>query len=143
MHRGQPGDGRQRIDANSVRGYERVSTYIHCLGLPLKRSEAGWNVCGLPNFEYEHLNAECTSHRANFVHLQEGGGIANISQDRQTAETRDHLAKEFESFSGNIGRLERKSRDVSARPRQTFDQTAADRIVRYREDNRDNRCRLL
>src|SRR6516162_8140497 len=70
---------------------------------------------------------------------------SRISRDRQCqpVEAGDNLAQEFKSLSGKIGRLDRQASDVAARPRQTCDQAAADRVVRYCKDDGDNRCRLL
>ena len=79
----------------------------------------------------------------NLAHFQHGSGIAGIGHDRQSAQTRYNLAQQFESLAGKIGRLQRQSGDVAARSRQTCDQAAADRVVRNREDDRDDRCRLL
>src|SRR5262245_52978222 len=59
------------------------------------------------------------------------------------AQTGDNLAQEFEPLAGKIGGLGRQAGDVAARSRQAWYEAAADRIVRRREHDRDNRCHLL
>ena len=54
-----------------------------------------------------------------FAHLQHGGRIADIGDDRQPAETGKHLAQKFDPLAGKIGRLDRQAGDVAARPRET------------------------
>ena len=58
-------------------------------------------------------------------------------------ETREHLAQKFESLTGKISCLHRQAGDVSARPSQRSDQTSFNGVDRNREDNRDDRRRLL
>src|SRR5262249_32213376 len=70
-------------------------------------------------------------------------GIADVGQNRQTAQISDDLAKEFEPFTCKIAGLDRQARGVAARPRQTRDQAAPNGIIRHREHDRDDRCRLL
>jgi hypothetical protein len=69
----------------------------------------------------------------SLLHLQYGDGIAEVGQNRQTAETRDDPAQEFESLAGKIARLERQAGDVAARSCQTGDKAVANRIVRWCE----------
>ena len=45
--------------------------------------------------------------------------IADIDQDRQSAETRNNLAQKFEPLTNVVDRLERQAGDVATRPRQT------------------------
>src|SRR5262245_24464936 len=59
------------------------------------------------------------------------------------AQTGDNLAQEFEPLAGKIGDLGRQAGDVAARSRQAWYEAGADRIVRRREHDRDNRCHLL
>src|SRR6516225_3873707 len=79
----------------------------------------------------------------SFAHFQHRGGIAGIGHDRQMAQTGDNLAQEFEPLAGKIGGLGRQAGDVAARSRQAWYEAGADRIVRRREHDRDNRCHLL
>src|SRR5262245_19047444 len=69
--------------------------------------------------------------------------MAGVSHDRQTAKTRNNFAQEVKALVGDIGFLERKSGDVTARPRQTRDQAAADGVSRHSKNDRDHGCRLL
>src|SRR5262249_11663198 len=71
------------------------------------------------------------------------GGIAGIGHDRQMAQTGDNLVQEFEPLAGKIGGLGRQAGDVAARSRQAWYEAGADRIVRRREHDRENRCHLL
>jgi len=47
-----------------------------------------------------------------------GVRVADIAEDREPAQTRDHLAQEFKPLAGYIGGLEREAGDVAARPGQ-------------------------
>ena len=123
--------------------YERVATDIKCIRAALERLEGGRDILRSPNFECRDFEAERAGRCLNLAHLQHGGGIANIGHDRQSAKTGDNLAQEFESLASKIGELDRQAGDVAARSRQTSDQAAADRVRRRREDDRDDRCRLL
>ena len=75
-------------------------------------------------------------------HLQHGDGIADISHDRQPAETGDNLAQEFQPLAAASRSPGRQAGDVAARPRQARDQPLRPGR-RHREDDRDDRCRLL
>ena len=122
---------------------ERVGTDVKCLRAALERLEGGRDILRSPDFERGDLEAERAGRRLNLAHLQHGGGIADIGHDRQPAQTGDNLAQEFEPLAGRIGCLVRQAGDVAARSRQTRDQAAADRVRCHREDDRDDRCRLL
>jgi hypothetical protein len=52
--------------------------------------------------------------------------------------TGDNLAQQFESLASNIDLLDRQAGDVSAGSRKVSDQAGSNRIVRCREDNRDD-----
>ena len=119
------------------------ATDIKCLRAALERLEGGRDILRSPDFECGDFEAERAGRCLNLAHLQHGAGIADIGHDRQPAETGDNLAQEFESLASKIGLLERQAGDVAARSRQTRDQAGADRVRRHREDDRDDRCRLL
>jgi hypothetical protein len=55
----------------------------------------------------------------------------------------ENLTQEFEPLTGKIGLLGRQSSDVAARPRQTCDQVASDRVNPQWKDDGDDRCRLF
>ena len=119
------------------------ATDIKRIRAALERLEGGRDILGSPDFECDDFKAERAGRCLNLAHLQHGGGIADIGHDRQPAETGDNLAQKFESLASKIGRLDRQAGDVAARSRQTRDQAGADRVPRRREDDRDDRCRLL
>jgi hypothetical protein len=66
-----------------------------------------------------------------------------IGQDRQPAETGDNLAQKFQSLGRNIELLDRQAGDVATWSRQAGDQAGTGRVPRCRENNRDNRRRVL
>jgi glycine/D-amino acid oxidase-like deaminating enzyme len=61
----------------------------------------------------------------------------------QSAEAGDDLTQEFEALARKFGRRKRQAGDIAARPRQGSDQASANRVPRRREDDRNDRCRLL
>src|SRR5262249_26242646 len=67
---------------------------------------------------------------------------ATRSHHRQTAETRDNLAQEFEFLATSIDHLDRQTGGVAARMRQTCDQPCADWVPRRREHDRDDRDKI-
>src|SRR5262249_61359567 len=54
-----------------------------------------------------------------------------------------HPAKQLESFGGHVRRHNRKAGPITAGPRQTGDEPAADWVADDRGDDRDRRCRSL
>ena len=69
--------------------------------------------------------------------------ISSIEQDRQLAQSRDNFTQEFDPLTDGLSQLNRQASNVAARPRQTCDQTVANRITCRREDDRDrSRCSL-
>ena len=69
--------------------------------------------------------------------------MADVRQDRQSAQIWENLAQVFDPFARNVGLLVRQSGDVAARSRQACDEAGADRVASQRKDNGDDRCRLL
>src|SRR5262245_709885 len=116
---------------------------IECVRTVLDRLERGQDILGLPDFERGHGEAEYASRRLNLVQLLHNGGIADIDEDRQSAERWDSLAQKFESLGSDFSVLARQAREVATRSPQTRDQTVADRVCRPREDDWDERCRPL
>src|SRR5262249_27978384 len=53
------------------------------------------------------------------------------------------IAQKFETLAGSLRLLERQTGDVATRSRQTRDQAGADRVPRRRENDGDDRRRLL
>ena len=110
-----------------------------CPGAP--RWQARYPRCG--GFPMLRLLGRVRAQPLHLTDVQNYRGIVNVGHDRQMAETGDNFAQEFETLASKIGRLVRQTGDIAARPRQTGDQPVSNRISRYREDDRDDRCRLL
>src|SRR5262245_55797254 len=121
----------------------RIGSNIKRLRATLERFEGGRDILRSPNFESNNIEANRAGRGLSFAHFQHRGGIAGIGHDRQMAQTGDNLAQEFEPLAGKIGGLGRQAGDVAARSRQAWYEAGADRIVRRREHDRDNRCHLL
>ena len=100
-------------------------------------------VLGSLDFQSGDLDAERTGGLVNLADLKDMNGISNIDQNRQPPETGQDLAQQLDPLVGTVDVLEGQTGHVSARARQTCDETSADRIPRHREDDRDDRCRLL
>src|SRR5262249_56076281 len=96
-----------------------------------------------PDFEWGTLRPESPSRWSHFAKHQHGAGVTDIGHYRQTPETRDSLAQEFEPLAGKIVLLDRQAGDVAARTRQARDQAGGDWVARHREHDRNDRCRLL
>src|SRR5262249_24085630 len=47
-------------------------------------------------------------------HLEHGGGVAHIANDRQPAEARGSLAQNFEPLATSIGKLGRQAGEISS-----------------------------
>src|SRR5215813_14171073 len=121
----------------------RIGSDIKRLRATFERFEGGRDILRSPNFESNNIEANRAGRGLSFAHFQHRGGIAGIGHDRQMAQTGDNLAQEFEPLAGKIGGLGRQAGDVAARSRQAWYEAGADRIVRRREHDRDNRCHLL
>jgi len=134
---------RKRDDASTVGLNECIAHNVKCVRLCLERLEGGSNILCSPDFEWRDFDAERASHGLNFAHLQHGLGKANISHDCQPAEPGENLTQEFEPLAGKIRLLVCQSSDVAARPRQTCDQVATDRVDPQWKDDGNDRCRLL
>jgi hypothetical protein len=105
--------------------------------------ERGCDIIRSSDFHCGGIEAEHIRRCLNLAHLQYGGGIANISHDRQLAEIGENLPHKSESFASKIGRLDRQASDISTRARQIADEATANRVRRDREHDRNDRCRLL
>src|SRR5262249_19714080 len=109
MHRRQSRGERQRVDTNPVGGYQRLGTNIKGLRSALERLEGGRDILGSPAFQFEEVASYREGRCLILGLLEHGGGIASISHDRQPAKTGHHLAQEFESLAGKIGKLRRQA----------------------------------
>ena len=79
------------------------------------------NILCSSDFEGGDLKADRAGRRLNVVHLQHAGGITDVGQDRQPAETGDNLAQEFDSLASKIGLLVGEAGNIAAWSRQTRD----------------------
>jgi hypothetical protein len=59
---------------------------------PFDGLEGGGDILGSPDFKFGEFNGEGAGRGLNLAHSAHGVGIANVGQDRQTAETRENLA---------------------------------------------------
>ena len=59
---------------------------IECIRTALDRLERGQDIGGSPDFERGHSKAERASRRLNLIQFLHNGGIADIDEDRQSAE---------------------------------------------------------
>src|SRR5262249_36344539 len=143
INRRQAPTERQGIYADSVGGSERAANHIKCLRFILKSIKGERDILRLPDFGCGDLNTEHVGFPLRLAHYQDVARIASIGHDRQSAEVGDNLAQESKSFANGVGRLERQAGDVAARPRQTCDIAARNRVERRGEDDRDSRRRLL
>ena len=109
----------------------------------MSASKRGRDILRSPDFQCNGFEAELAGRCLNLAHLQRGGGIADIGDDRQSAQTGDNLAQEFDPLASEFGRLDRQAGHVAARPRQARDQALPTGSPDDREDDRDDRCRLL
>ncbi len=103
----------------------RVQTDIEGIRVGLERLEGGRDILPSPDFQRDDFEAEGAGRRLNLAHFQYGEAISNIAQDRQAAQTRDHLAQDFKALGSQIGSLTRQSSDVATRSRQTGDKPAS------------------
>src|SRR5262245_40032302 len=74
--------------------------------------------------------------------LLHSAGKSRIAHDRQPAKVGKRLAPQFETLADEVGRLDRQSSDIAARPREARDQTAPHRVGVDGEDDGDRGCRL-
>jgi hypothetical protein len=119
-----------------------VARDVQCVRSILESLDGGRNILHAPNFNAGRIEAERTGECLNLTHLQHDRWQAAIAHDRQPAETGDDLAQDFEPLACKVGRLVRQAGNVAARSRQTRNVSAANRIIRCPEHDRNDRCRL-
>ena len=117
---------------------KRVDTDIKCVRAAFQRLEGGRDILRLPNFESVDFEAERGGRRLNLAHLPHNGGIVDIANDRQTAETVDDLAQEFKLLASDVGHLVRQAGGVAARSRQARDEIVPNRVPCRREHDWDD-----
>jgi len=109
----------------------------------LSASKAGVISSACRIFDRGGLEAERPNRCLCFAHFQHDSRVTDIGHDRQTAETRNNLAQQFELLASNIGLLDRQAGDVSAGSRETSDEASSNGVIRRRKDDRDGRRGLL
>ena len=122
---------------------ERITSNVKCVRAALERLESGRDVLRTSDFGCRDLEAERMGRCLNLAHVQHGAGIADIGDDRQPAKTGDGFAQEFDSLAGEIGRLDDRPVTLPPGRAKACDQAVADRVRRHRENDRDDRRRLL
>jgi two-component system NtrC family sensor kinase len=83
----------------------------------------------------------CEAERA-FLFRFDNKLLRSVASYNVSPELRE-FAQEFEPLAGGIARLRRQACYIAARSRQTGDDAGADRVPSRRENNRDDRRRLL
>src|SRR6516164_2885770 len=143
VHRRQSRPQRQSVDLKRVVHHQWVGSDIDCERRSFESLEGGRDFLRSPDFEPDHLEAERAGGGLNLLHYQHAGGIVDVDQYRQPAETGHKLVQECEALTAKIGLLDRHAGDVAARPRKTGNQSSADRVpIPYHHD-RNDRCGLL
>jgi len=69
--------------------------------------------------------------------------LGGIPKDRRSRYARCGLLEQFQPFPTHAVLGTHETGDVAARTRQARNQAGADRVTRRRENNEDDRCRLL
>src|SRR5262245_8981510 len=87
------------------------------------------------------FDAKLRSRGQDLARLLHSAGKSSIANDRQPAKARQRLAPQFETLADKVGRLDRQSSDIAARPREARDQTAPHRVGVDGEDDGDRGCR--
>jgi hypothetical protein len=108
-----------------------VGAHIKHLRPVLKRAERGSNIFSAADFEHVNINAKLAGYSPNLGHLSDRAGIADIGNDRHSAEVGENLTQELDSFAGKFGRLCRQTGDVATRPGQRGNQIGANGVDRY------------
>ena len=99
--------GSQDIDWISVATHETVNADIKRLAAALNSIEGGRDVARAPDLEGVDIETERAGCRLNLGQLQYGERVADIAQDRETAQARNNLAQELDSLAGKLIRLDR------------------------------------
>src|SRR6516162_8403746 len=89
----------------------------------LERLEHRGDIFATADFECDDLKAERGRRCLNMAPLQRCDGIADIGQESQPADTRNHLTQQLESLASKIGCERREASDVAARSREAGDKS--------------------
>src|SRR5262245_6426795 len=107
VHRRESRAQCQRVDANPVSVYERVTNNVKGVRAPFERLDGGGDVLRSSDFRSCDFKAECVRRFLNLAHLQHGAAVVYISHDRQPAESGHNLAQQLQAFATGISLLER------------------------------------
>src|SRR5262245_27715538 len=107
VHGRQPRADGQDIDWNSVATHETVNTDIKRLAAALNSIEGGSDVECAPGLQGVVFGTERDGCSLNLRQHQYGERLADIAQDRETAQARNNLAQELDSLAGKLIRLDR------------------------------------
>src|SRR5712671_184892 len=88
----------QSVDMKPMRDHQRIGNDTQRLCSALEPFEGGRNIIRSPDFRSDNFEAESAGRCLNLAYFQDRGGIAEVGHDRQSAQTRDNLAQEFESL---------------------------------------------
>ena len=83
VHRRQSRPQRQDVDTNAVGDDERVATDVECVRAGSERVQTGRDILRSLDFRFNGFEPEHAGRCLNLAHIQRGGGIADISDDRQ------------------------------------------------------------
>src|SRR5215467_4338488 len=133
----------QRINANAVGVYKRIGRDIKRVRATCDRIKHRRNIFSTPDFKDGGIEAENARCLVNSSHVQHVSGIAGIAHNCQSAQTGHSLAQNFETFGSKICGLARQAGEVAARSPQTRYEAGGNRVARQREDDWDDRGRLL
>ena len=118
MKRRQSRAKRKCVDASVVGIYQRARTHVQRLRAALERLEGRRNVRSAPYFEHLEVKADFTRCGLNLRYLQDRAGIADIADDRQSAQIGERLAQDLESLAGKVDGLNRDAGGIAARSHQ-------------------------
>ena len=103
MHGWQSGAGRQRVDANPLRGEEGIAAKIQRIGSAFGRFDARDDILGLHDFEPERIKAELDRRRLDPLHFQSDERAIGIAKDSHSIESRYDFTQQFKSEAPKIG----------------------------------------
>jgi len=140
---GQSAGEGKRHDGGTVRDDDCILHDVKGIGLGIERFEGGSDILRSPDLQRGDFDAMRVGRGLDVPDLKRRIGKARVSHDGQPAQPGNGLTQQFEALAGDLGCLNRQSRDVAAGPRQTCDKAAADRVVPQYKDNWNDRCCLF
>jgi hypothetical protein len=123
--------------------HQRVGLNINRVRAALERLNGRCDVLGAADFRFHDLKPKRSRSLLNLTHLRGRDRVADVAQGRQPRQVGDDFAQNFDPLATKIGSQLRQAGDVAAWPRKAGDKAAGDRVIRYREDDRDDRRCVL